>query len=493
MCLEAKVAIRDWEHFIRVVRSNLNHTPVPSLANKAPVELFCVLPAASPLDFGFNGEDNTFLELVTCAESDVHASRLKFYADASFEVTEEIREHVATQEIVLTVAELKTHRWNSAKRCYEILVGWKGLEPIEDSWESLISLYKDIPVMVKQYVAATSERREGRQPDSFQPQSEICRLDYKQQFKGTASFPSECVHSDPTTDSDLLTTLCEATWDVSEGDRTDDILLEQIHAITDSYQNQALTPVNWLFYKELKMNVNNYAIQSRVTDYFMSCNKLIKIYGLLTFREGEKRTKKRYKLLANSLSIMLQKKVQNEIEYRSPNEQTNVLKLSKLIKQQSLEQAIEDRPASSSKAPQTVCFHCSGSHYVNNAPTATTEDHVRHSAKTKKKGGALSPDRSGMGMSVYEELVKACPEVRGVSLDEALICEGADGKPIEVNKTLQLHLILRTVADSVRRAKPVECLIIPGNTDEFLLGNDVLTNDVAWGVQEGARQHDVCP
>ncbi|ETM48166.1 hypothetical protein L914_07257 [Phytophthora nicotianae] len=74
-----------------------------------------------------------------------------------FGVTEEVREHVAAQGIVLTVAELKEHRWNSAKKCHEILVGWKGLEPIEDSWESLSSLYKDIPVMVKQYIAASSD------------------------------------------------------------------------------------------------------------------------------------------------------------------------------------------------------------------------------------------------------------------------------------------------------------------------------------------------
>ncbi|ETP46161.1 hypothetical protein F442_07551 [Phytophthora nicotianae P10297] len=95
--------------------------------------------------------------LLTGVEADVHASRLKVYADASFGVTEEIREHVAAQGIVLTVAELKEHRWNSAKKCHEILVGWKGLEPIEDSWESLSSLYKDIPVMVKQYIAASSD------------------------------------------------------------------------------------------------------------------------------------------------------------------------------------------------------------------------------------------------------------------------------------------------------------------------------------------------
>ncbi|GMF34894.1 unnamed protein product [Phytophthora fragariaefolia] len=57
------------------------------------------------------------LHLVTGAESDVHASRLKFYADVSFKVTEEICEYVDAQGIVLMVAELKKHWWNSAKRC----------------------------------------------------------------------------------------------------------------------------------------------------------------------------------------------------------------------------------------------------------------------------------------------------------------------------------------------------------------------------------------
>ncbi|GMF51112.1 unnamed protein product [Phytophthora fragariaefolia] len=76
-------------------------------------------------------------------------------------------------------------------------------------------------------------------------------------------------------DSDLLTTLCEATWGVPKEDLTDEFLLEQIHVITDSYNDQALPPVNELCQKELKMNMNNSDIQSRVTDYFMSCNKLI--------------------------------------------------------------------------------------------------------------------------------------------------------------------------------------------------------------------------
>jgi len=72
-------------------------------------------------------------------------------------------------------------------------------------------------------------------------------------------------------DTDLLTTLCEATGGVSKSDLTDEFLLEQIHVITDSYQNQGLPLVNELFLKELKMNMSNSDIQSRVTDYVMSC------------------------------------------------------------------------------------------------------------------------------------------------------------------------------------------------------------------------------
>lgn len=56
MCLEGKDNILNWNHFVPVVQVSMNHTPVPSLAKKAPVALFCVLPAASPIDFGLAGE-----------------------------------------------------------------------------------------------------------------------------------------------------------------------------------------------------------------------------------------------------------------------------------------------------------------------------------------------------------------------------------------------------------------------------------------------------
>ncbi|KAE9001683.1 hypothetical protein PR003_g18476 [Phytophthora rubi] len=247
-------------------------------------------------------------------------------------------------------------------------------------------------------------------------------------------------------DDDLLTALCEASWGVLKSDLTDEFLMEQIHSITDSYQNQVLPPVNELFLNELKMNMDNTDIQSRVTDYVISCNKLIKKYGLSSFFEDDKGTKKKCKLLVNSLPAGLKQKVQNEIEYRYPDAQTSVLKLSKLINHQALEQAIEDRalnrarqaarkpkmreqlPFQSKKrhadvqqqkpdkrpkkfavrnvekitskdqpkskgTPKTGCFHCSGAHYLNDCPTATKEDRDRLTAEHSKKAG--KPQRKG--------------------------------------------------------------------------------------------------
>jgi hypothetical protein len=240
-CLEYRVDTHDWSYSVPMLQANLNHTPVPSLHNKAPIELFCGLPIPSPLRFCVDLKRRQIVEmtdppeqiqqkidslleslrqmhkdvrverekqtkrnqrnqrhsrkpnfdigeyvlrsridqkhqnkllatwigpyrviradehsfavkhLTTGAEMDVHPSRLKFYTDKDFEVTEEIRDHVGTLGEILAVKALKDNRWNDAKGDYDVLVSWKGLESIEDSWESWKSLNTSIPVMLKQY------------------------------------------------------------------------------------------------------------------------------------------------------------------------------------------------------------------------------------------------------------------------------------------------------------------------------------------------------
>ncbi|KAE9020694.1 hypothetical protein PF010_g6585 [Phytophthora fragariae] len=97
--------------------------------------------------------------LVTGEELDVHASRLKFFVDKDLEVTEELLEHMAAQGIILRVRELIRNRWNDQSRSYEILVWWHGLEAIEDSWEPLSAMYKDVSTLVQAYVASAKDSK----------------------------------------------------------------------------------------------------------------------------------------------------------------------------------------------------------------------------------------------------------------------------------------------------------------------------------------------
>ncbi|OWY97837.1 hypothetical protein PHMEG_00031534 [Phytophthora megakarya] len=86
-------------------------------------------------------------------------NRLKFFADRDLEITEEFLEQVAFQGIMLCVRKLIQHHWNNTSRCYEIQVGWHGLEAIEDSWEPLLALHKDVKTLVQAYVATAKDSK----------------------------------------------------------------------------------------------------------------------------------------------------------------------------------------------------------------------------------------------------------------------------------------------------------------------------------------------
>ena len=93
----------------------------------------------------------TIEHLVTRNRMCVHASRLKFYHDASLNVTQEMIDHVGSQGELLKVEALLEHRWNSAFGEMEVLCRWGGLEPIEDSWERLSRLYLEIPKLLDEW------------------------------------------------------------------------------------------------------------------------------------------------------------------------------------------------------------------------------------------------------------------------------------------------------------------------------------------------------
>ncbi|ETO99946.1 hypothetical protein F441_22629 [Phytophthora nicotianae CJ01A1] len=339
-------------------------------------------------------------------------------------------------------------------------------------------------------------------------------------------------------DASVLETLCEVCWGVDQSTVTDEFLLEKIHEITDSFQNQELPDVNELFREELRMNMNNTDIDARVIEYFHLCNSLIKKHGFSGFFEEERGAKEKCKLIVNSLPKGLKNKVQNEQDYRVPEAKSDIRKLYELVRVKAKEQAIEERAlqkANSSRkknerkeqkssgnlqnkrraeqnenrmvkkvkqekdsdrnqqkggrsersatkgAPKEGCFHCGGAHYLSKCPTATPAEKEKLLIDHKKDNEVEIPlcidsgaDRCCLDESCFDRLVHVKPEIVRIKLDEPLNCTMADGTSVCVDWTVKLNVRLRTIAGNVHVAEPVECLIIPGSSGEFLLGNDLL-------------------
>ncbi|KAH9086029.1 hypothetical protein Ae201684P_005725 [Aphanomyces euteiches] len=74
-----------------------------------------------------------------------HACRMKMYAEAGLEVTEDLLEHIAFGDDGFHVERLDGVRVQDGR--YEVLVKWLGLEDEESSWEPAQNLLDDIPVV----------------------------------------------------------------------------------------------------------------------------------------------------------------------------------------------------------------------------------------------------------------------------------------------------------------------------------------------------------
>jgi hypothetical protein len=84
----------------------------------------------------------------------VHASRLKFYADSSLDVTGELLEHVAHNSEGHIVDRILSARYNPSRKQHELEIRWRGLADAEDSWEPASTIYADVQAAVHAFVEA---------------------------------------------------------------------------------------------------------------------------------------------------------------------------------------------------------------------------------------------------------------------------------------------------------------------------------------------------
>jgi hypothetical protein len=96
----------------------------------------------------------TLKDLIQGKEHTVHAQRMKVFADASIDVTEDIK-NSAAYDASSFVDSIVGHREND-EHSIDLRVRWSGFEENEDTWEPVEQLHMDIPFVVERYLASVS-------------------------------------------------------------------------------------------------------------------------------------------------------------------------------------------------------------------------------------------------------------------------------------------------------------------------------------------------
>ena len=91
----------------------------------------------------------TLTSLVDDRTHDTHASRIKFYHDATLDITEDLKEHISVQDLSYDIEAIKCHRKNMCNT--EFLVKWVGFSDDENTWEPEQRLKEDVPALVEAY------------------------------------------------------------------------------------------------------------------------------------------------------------------------------------------------------------------------------------------------------------------------------------------------------------------------------------------------------
>lgn len=92
----------------------------------------------------------TLTSLVNNTKRDAHISRIKFFDNASYAVSEELKEHIGAQGLKYEVESIISHR--KGLQTYELLVHWRGFTDAERTWEPFKSVVEDVPAYVQTYI-----------------------------------------------------------------------------------------------------------------------------------------------------------------------------------------------------------------------------------------------------------------------------------------------------------------------------------------------------
>jgi transposase InsO family protein len=103
-------------------------------------------------------------DLITGERKESHVQRLRFYADSSLNVTEELYAQIAHDNAGFEIEDFIDFRFDDTTQSWQILVRWRGFSAHEDIWEPVQSMLSQVPVLIRRRAKALWSTRPDAQP-----------------------------------------------------------------------------------------------------------------------------------------------------------------------------------------------------------------------------------------------------------------------------------------------------------------------------------------
>uniref|UniRef100_H3H7X8 RNA-directed DNA polymerase n=1 Tax=Phytophthora ramorum TaxID=164328 RepID=H3H7X8_PHYRM len=324
-------------------------------------------------------------------------------------------------------------------------------------------------------------------------------------------------------------------------------ILAQVQKRCKSLKNAFIPDVTTLFRKQLKMDMTVDDCDTRVFKYFQAFTKIVEDNGLqaligsgdVTSLGYKDRMKARCSILVENIQpTMLREQIERLIKYERRDCKTNDATLFDLIlKHARVQQRFHSQagerttPQSRAQAPQQQskrmqksakpshpagvkkvrtpprngCLVCRGPHWLDECPTATSEQRADALAKLRAAKNARQEsvqskavlatarpnmvrvngmvdipyvpysgaDRAMISRSVVASLAEFSPDLKLSKLEAPVAVYLAGGRRIECLEKATVALELVTAAGPVHM-RDVVCLVLDSDMEELLLGNDVM-------------------
>jgi hypothetical protein len=98
-------------------------------------------------DSVFSVEDLRYGEV-----QDVHATRLRYYADNKLDADADLLDQIAHNEQGYPVAGFKELTYSNEDKCFLLRVSWHGFKEVDDTYEFLVAMMADVPSKVSAYL-----------------------------------------------------------------------------------------------------------------------------------------------------------------------------------------------------------------------------------------------------------------------------------------------------------------------------------------------------